>query len=184
MKEIIVCGYGGQGVLVTGLILADAAMESGLNVTWFPSYGAEMRGGTANCHIKINENRIASPFTDKLDILIAMNETGLQKFFGRVKSDGLVIYNTASDKNLPMINSNNRLVIVDATGIAARLDNPKGINVVMLGALAQFDNTFSAGYLLHSINRYFEKRGKIFPKNALCFRNGLEDARLLAGANG
>lgn len=179
MKEIIVCGYGGQGVLASGLILADAAMEFGLNVTWFPSYGAEMRGGTANCHVKINETRIASPFTDKLDLLIAMNETGFQKFISRVKVGGLVIYNAPSDKYLSGRNSNLDLITVDATGIAAKHDNPKGVNVVMLGALAKFDNTFSAEYLLTSVNRFFEKRGRNYPKNAPCFQDGLFSAKML-----
>ena len=69
MTEIICAGFGGQGVLVAGMILADAVMESGKNVTWYPSYGSEMRGGTANCNIKVSEDEIPSPYCDKLDIL-------------------------------------------------------------------------------------------------------------------
>ena len=85
MAEIICAGFGGQGVLVAGMIITYAGMDEGKNVTWFPSYGAEMRGGTANCTVKINKDEIASPYSKKLDILIALNEVSINKFENQLK---------------------------------------------------------------------------------------------------
>lgn len=78
MTEIICAGFGGQGVLVAGNILAFAGMLSGKRVTWYPSYGSEMRGGTANCNVKISDDDIASPYAKHTDILISMNEVSIE----------------------------------------------------------------------------------------------------------
>lgn len=80
MVEMICAGFGGQGVLTTGLILAEAGMKLGMNVLWYPSYGSEMRGGTANCTIKFSDKEIASPCAKKIDILMAMNAPAIDKF--------------------------------------------------------------------------------------------------------
>ena len=85
MKEIICAGFGGQGVLVAGMIIIYAGMGEGKQVTWFPSYGAEMRGGTANCTVKISEEEIASPYVKQIDVLMAMNETSIDKFESKLR---------------------------------------------------------------------------------------------------
>ena len=77
--SIICAGFGGQGVLTAGLILAKTGMDNNMNVTWIPSYGSEMRGGTANCNVKISKGKISSPFVKKIDILLVMNQTYLSK---------------------------------------------------------------------------------------------------------
>ena len=79
MTEIICAGFGGQGVLTLGMILATAGAKDGKNVTWIPSYGSEMRGGAANCNLKISEKEIASPYVRKIDILVALNEDSILK---------------------------------------------------------------------------------------------------------
>lgn len=88
MKEIICAGFGGQGVLVAGMIIIYAGMGEGKQVTWFPSYGAEMRGGTANCTVKISEEEIASPYVKQIDVLMAMNETSIDKFESKLRPNG------------------------------------------------------------------------------------------------
>ena len=80
MVEMICAGFGGQGVLTTGLILAEAGMKLGMNVLWYPSYGSEMRGGTANCTVKFSDQEIASPCAKKIDILMGMNAPAIDKF--------------------------------------------------------------------------------------------------------
>ncbi len=88
VTELIFAGFGGQGILAAGIIMANAGMKDNKNVSWMPSYGAEMRGGTANCAVKINDGKIASPYVDNPDILIAMNEPSLEKFKRAVKPGG------------------------------------------------------------------------------------------------
>ena len=89
MTEIICSGFGGQGVLVAGMILADAGMEDGKNVTWYPSYGSEMRGGTANCNIKISDEEIPSPYCHELDILYTLNDAAIDKFESQIRKGGI-----------------------------------------------------------------------------------------------
>ena len=95
MTEIICSGFGGQGVLVAGMILADSGMEAGKNVTWYPSYGAEMRGGTAGCNVVISDEEIASPFCREVDILLTMNETAVDHYEKQLRPGGLLLVNSS-----------------------------------------------------------------------------------------
>ena len=95
MVEMICAGFGGQGVLTTGLILAEAGMKLGMNVLWYPSYGSEMRGGTANCTIKFSDKEIASPCAKKIDILMAMNAPAIDKFESSLRPGGLLLVNSS-----------------------------------------------------------------------------------------
>ena len=95
MKRIVCAGFGGQGVLTAGLIISRTAMENGSQVTWIPSYGSEMRGGTANCEVVISDKKIASPFFRRSDVLIALNRPSMAKFQEQVVSGGLVISNSS-----------------------------------------------------------------------------------------
>ena len=95
MVEIICSGFGGQGVLVAGTIIADAGMEQGKNVTWYPSYGSEMRGGTANCNVKISDEEIASPYCDQLDILFTLNDAAIDKFESQLRPGGSLLTNSS-----------------------------------------------------------------------------------------
>ena len=141
MVEMICAGFGGQGVLTTGLILAEAGMKLGMNVLWYPSYGSEMRGGTANCTIKFSDKEIASPCAKKHE---------------REYRDDI------------------KVVKVPMTEIAAEHENPKGANIVMMGAMAANSDLFTEDDLERLTNEFFEKKGKINPKNSLCFRAGTQ----------
>ena len=107
MKEIICAGFGGQGVLVAGMIIIYAGMGEGKQVTWFPSYGAEMRGGTANCTVKISEEEIASPYVKQIDVLMAMNETSIDKFESKLRPNGVLLVNSSIvSPNIALMGSN------------------------------------------------------------------------------
>ena len=161
MVEMICAGFGGQGVLTTGLILAEAGMKLGMNVLWYPSYGSEMRGGTANCTVKFSDKEIASPCAKKIDILMGMNAPAIDKFESSLRPGGLLLVNI-------------RVVKVPMTEIAAEHENPKGANIVMMGAMAANSDLFTEDDLERLINEFFEKKGKINPKNSLCFRAGTQ----------
>ncbi len=132
--RIIVAGFGGQGILFLGRLLAYGGMLEGKEVTWFPSYGAEVRGGTANCTVIISDEMIGSPVVRNPEILIVMNEASLNKFQPRLKKDGLLIYDSSLIKN-PDLRSDVRVVDVPASEIAAKIGSTKFANMAMLGAL-------------------------------------------------
>jgi 2-oxoglutarate ferredoxin oxidoreductase subunit gamma len=174
--NLICAGFGGQGVLTAGLILGKTATETGKYVTWIPSYGSEMRGGTANCSVKISDAKIASPFIKEIDILIAMNQPSADKFGGAVKPGGLIILNSSLVKDRPF-RKDLRVFQVDATAIAEGLANPRGANLAMLGGLAAAGALLDAGTIRDGINRFFDEKGKNSPKNGACFDRGMENAR-------
>ena len=134
LKQVVFSGFGGQGVLSAGQILATAGMLQGLEVTWFPSYGAEMRGGTANCTVVVSDEPIASPVVSRPDLLLAFNQPALEAFQGKVPKGGELIYNSSIAS---IISDPNRLSVkaVPATEIALGLGDARAVNLVMLGAL-------------------------------------------------
>lgn len=132
--RILVAGFGGQGILFLGRLLAYGGMLEGKEVTWFPSYGAEVRGGTANCTVIISDEMIGSPVVRNPEILIVMNESSLNKFQPRLKKDGLLIYDSSLIKN-PDLRSDVRVIDVPASEIAAKIGSTKFANMAMLGAL-------------------------------------------------
>ncbi|MBS1401547.1 MAG: 2-oxoacid:acceptor oxidoreductase family protein [Oscillospiraceae bacterium] len=174
MVEMICAGFGGQGVLTTGLILAEAGMKLGMNILWYPSYGSEMRGGTANCTIKFSDTEIASPYAKQIDILMAMNAPAIDKFEHSLRPGGLLLVNSSLVHDERTFRDDIKVVKVPMSEVAAQYENPKGANIVMMGALAANSDLFAPEDLERLINEYFEKKGKINPKNALCFRAGVE----------
>lgn len=176
MTEIVCSGFGGQGVLVAGMILADSGMEAGKNVTWYPSYGAEMRGGTASCNVVISDEEIASPFCREADIVLTMNEAAIDSFERKLRPGGLLLVNSSIVPADKIYRDDVRVIKVAATDIANELGNPRGANIVMLGALACASDDFDSDYMRGAIDAYFAKKGKVNPKNALCFQRGHDDA--------
>ena len=171
MTEIICAGYGGQGVLVAGHILAFAGMLDGQKVIWYPSYGSEMRGGTANCNVKISEDEIASPYAKHPDVLISMNEVSLDKFESSVKPGGLLVVNSSLCGERSF-RGDIKVLRVPASEIAGRLENPKGTNIVMLGAAVKGSGLFGDEFFVSAIDRFFAAKGKTNPQNALCYKEG------------
>ncbi len=175
-KEMICAGFGGQGVLTAGMILINAGMELDKNVLFYPSYGSEMRGGTANCTVKISDGLIASPITKSPDILLTMNTPAVDKFESQLKPGGLLLVNSSIVPEDRTYRDDIKVVKVAATDIAMEVNNPKGANLVMLGALAANSDLFTVEYLEQAIVSFFEKKGKgkFNEKNVACYRRGVE----------
>jgi 2-oxoglutarate ferredoxin oxidoreductase subunit gamma len=158
-RDIILSGFGGQGVLTAGLMISEAAMLEGLNATYFPSYGAEMRGGTANCHVRISDGEIGSPVISEAGILLAMSIPALKKFLARVKPGGTVLYN--SDFHEDSLNVNNcKVIVVKSEKIALeRFGNSKSANMIMVGAFIKFSSFMSLENVKKAIRARFAGKG-------------------------
>ncbi|UCG30250.1 MAG: 2-oxoacid:acceptor oxidoreductase family protein [candidate division WOR-3 bacterium] len=133
-SEIIIAGFGGQGVVSSGIILGHAGLFEDKNVTFFPSYGAEMRGGTANCSVVISDEPVASPIVASPDVVISMNEPSLLRFEPMVKAGGILFYNKTLIKSVPT-RKDITIIPVEANAIAEELGQGRIANMVMLGAL-------------------------------------------------
>jgi Pyruvate/2-oxoacid:ferredoxin oxidoreductase gamma subunit len=147
-----VAGFGGQGVLLLGELLAEAGLDAGLNVSWLPSYGPEMRSGTSNCHVRLATHEIDSPLVSSPNILLAMNEPSLHKFLGSVESGGTVFYNGTSlppDIGRPDLN----FVVRPFTELADRLGEPRAGNIVMLGALLEAAGILDERWIESALHR-------------------------------
>lgn len=131
-EKLIIAGAGGQGVMLMGKILAEAAMHQYKYVTWFPAYGAEVRGGTAYCMVVISDEEIGSVFVDTADTLIIMNNPSFQKFESKLKDNGLIVVN---ESLVDVKGKNNRyeLLLGKFSDLAVELSNPKVANVIALG---------------------------------------------------
>ena len=133
IRRTIFAGFGGQGVLLMGYVLSHGAMHKGLNVTYFPAYGAEMRGGTANCTITLSDKKIASPVASNPDILVAMNFPSLEKFEPTVAKQGLVFLN-ASLISENLSRGDLEVLRVPTAELAREVGSDRVINMVMIGA--------------------------------------------------
>ena len=131
---IKIAGFGGQGVLSLGIILATAGMKEGYRSSWLPSYGPEMRGGTAHCHVILSDQEIGTPLVDAPDILIAMNGPSLTAFQPHVRSGGLIVYDSSRVTRPPDLSQSNSIGI-PASQIAQELGNPRVANLVALGTV-------------------------------------------------
>ena len=173
--NIICAGFGGQGVLTAGLIIGKTATEKGNNVTWIPSYGSEMRGGTANCNIKISDKKISSPFVNDIDILVVMNQPSVDKFEKNVKPGGLIVSNSSLIKT-HKFREDVKLVEVDAIGVAESVGNGRAANLAMLGALSKAGFILDKETMVEGMNEFFESKGKNNPKNAAVIEKAYEEA--------
>ncbi len=133
-KRVIFSGFGGQGVLMMGYVLAVSAMKDGLNVTYLPSYGAEVRGGTANCTVTVADEEIFSPVASMLDFAVFMNNPSLVKYMPMVKPGGVIIVNSNMVEAAKPDNDL-EIVKIPANDIAKELGSNRTINMIMLGAL-------------------------------------------------
>ena len=152
-QEIVFAGFGGQGILSMGKFLAFAGMEAGLNVSWLPSYGPEMRGGTANCSVILTENTIGSPVVTTPTTLVVMNRPSLDKFEPALVENGLLILDSDLVNRSP-VRQDIEPVGIPAQSIAERLGNKKVANMVLLGALIKMTQVVPVETLLHAIQRH------------------------------
>lgn len=132
--ELVISGFGGQGALFAGQVLAYAAMDSGLHVTWLPSYGPEMRGGTAHCIVVISDEPIGAPLVQHPSIAVVMNNPSLEKYAPLVKPGGLLVVNQSLAQS-EVERDDIEVVMVPAQEMAEELGSPKMLNVVLVGAV-------------------------------------------------
>ena len=172
-KEIIISGFGGQGGLAIGKNLAEAGMAEGLNVTWAPSYGPEMRGGTANCSVVLSDKAIGSPVFARSTELIALNEPSLVKFEAGVLPGGTVFVNSdvVTDKvSRPDLTAH----YIPCAKIAEEVGNPKVANMVMLGAYVAATKILKPETIEKMIAEMFTgPKAKFVPLNIEAFRRGM-----------
>jgi 2-oxoglutarate ferredoxin oxidoreductase subunit gamma len=133
LEELIVAGFGGQGVLSLGMTLTYAGMLEEKEISWMPSYGPEMRGGTANCITIISDNKISSPIISQFDSAIILNQPSMEKFEARVKPGGLLLYDSSNILK-PSTRSDIEIVGIPAAIEALKMKNARVMNMIMLGA--------------------------------------------------
>ena len=134
MQDVFMAGFGGQGILLTGNLLAYTAIEAGLNASFFPAYGVEKRGGAANCTVVITDGDIGSPVVGNPSILLAFNPLAVQKFYPQVKSGGLCLANFSLIKEMTP-RDDVETVMIPATEMAIESGDARLVNMVMLGAM-------------------------------------------------
>ncbi len=155
----VISGFGGQGVILTGKIIARAGMEESLEVTWLPSYGPEMRGGTANCTAIISSKLIGSPVVEEPSSLIAFNKPSLDKFGPSVQEDGLIVLNSSLIDDFPTDESHEVIPLL-VNDIARDLGNQRVINMVALGGWSKASGKLSLSGLQKGMKLTLEESGK------------------------
>lgn len=150
LLKTVFSGFGGQGVLMMGYVLARSAMDAGLQVTYMPTYGAEIRGGTAHCTVSIGDEEIASPIASRPEFLVAMNAPSLAAFENNVAPDGAVFLNSSIVKDSPR-RRDVTVFPIPAAEIAYDLGNTRAANIVIMGAFIRATALVSPDYFIGSI---------------------------------
>lgn len=174
-EEITIAGFGGQGILLTGKLLAQTGLAAGKEVTYMPSYGAEVRGGTANCMVIVSDEPIACPIVTAPQSLIVMSKASLTKFGPRLKPGGLLLFNRSQIDDEPQVDPSIEVVSVPADEVAVELGSLKSANMVMLGAYLQKRGFFTPQDAAEALPDVLAKRyHKMIPVNAEALRRGAE----------
>jgi len=172
-RSVIIAGFGGQGVILVGKILAYAGMEQGLEVTWLPSYGPEMRGGTANCTVVLSEEPVGSPIVDEPTALVAMNLPSLDKFEPIVAKEGTIIVNRSLVERA-VAREDVKVTSVPLNAVAAKLGSARAINMVALGAYIKATGNIPLQTVKAAMTKMLEKdgKGKFVPMNEQALEEG------------
>jgi 2-oxoglutarate ferredoxin oxidoreductase subunit gamma len=173
-ERIIMAGFGGQGVMSMGQLLTYAGMIEGKNVSWLPSYGPEMRGGTANCNVIISDNPVASPIVTDATAVIAMNRPSLDKFEPALVKDGILLINSSLiDRGAER--DDVKAFKIPANEIANELGNSRIANMVMLGAYLEATGALKKESVLEALKKVFgEKKAHLIPVNKDALDRGAE----------
>lgn len=175
-EEIIIAGFGGQGVLSMGKILAYAGLMENLEVTWMPSYGPEQRGGTANVTVIVSDSPISSPVLDTYDTAVLLNQQSLDKFEAKIKSGGTLIYDP-SGIHRPPTRTDITIVPVDAMSAAIEMNNTKTYNMILLGALLKHRPIVSVDAVLRGLKKTLpDRHHHLIPLNEKAIDRGMDIA--------
>lgn len=170
-QSIIISGYGGQGIMLSGNILCKAAILEGKFATFFPSYGAEVRGGAAKCQTLISDEYIGSPIDEEIDIFLCFSKLALEKFYSKVNNGGCIFINSSLFKD--DISSNVKKINVPANQIAEQLGNKLAANMVMIGALIQQTKILKQENIIKTIEEILSiKNKKLIKLNIDAFLEG------------
>ncbi len=172
-KEIIIAGFGGQGVLSMGKILAYSGLMEDKEVTWMPAYGPEQRGGTANVTVILSDEKISSPILNKYDIAIVLNQQSLDKFEGKVKTGGILIYDNYGIHRQPE-RTDIKVYNVNAMEASFQMSNAKSYNMIILGALLKVCPIVTLESVLKGLKKTLpERHHNLIPMNEEAIRKGM-----------
>jgi 2-oxoglutarate ferredoxin oxidoreductase subunit gamma len=176
-EEIIIAGFGGQGVLSMGKILAYSGIMQDMEVSWMPSYGPEMRGGTANVTVILSEERISSPILNSFDTAIILNQQSLDKFESAVKPGGILIYDNNGINRHP-IRKDIQIYIVEATEEASKMSSAKTFNMIILGAYLKVKPLVNMDNVIKGLKKSLPKRHHhLIPINEEAINRGKDIVR-------
>ena len=182
-EEIIIAGFGGQGVLSMGKILAYSGMMQDKEVSWFPSYGPEMRGGTANVTVILSDERISSPILNQFDTAIILNQQSMDKFEHTVKKGGVLIYDPNGIVRHPERTDIN-IYTIDAADEAAKLGLAKVFNMFVLGAFLKIKPLISSEYIHKGLEKSLPaRRHNMIPENEKAIAKGQDLVKAVHMAN-
>jgi len=176
--ELIAAGFGGQGVLSLGMTLAYAGMIEEKEISWMPSYGPEMRGGTANCIVIVSDSRVSSPIVSTFDSVIALNQPSMEKFERAVRPGGLLLYDSTSIIR-PPTRTDIQVVALRASDEALKLKNTKTMNMIVLGAFIERTHVVDIESVLKALKKVLPERyHHLLPLNEQALRRGMEMVRV------
>ncbi|HOO56980.1 MAG TPA: 2-oxoacid:acceptor oxidoreductase family protein [bacterium] len=175
--DVIMAGFGGQGILMIGDLLALTAMREGRQVTWMPSYGVEMRGGTANCTVVVSDKRIGSPVTSRPYSAIVMNKPSLDKFAPRIRKEGVLVANASFMKESDLDRDDLNSVFIPALDLAAELGNEKMASMIALGAYIEMTKIIELENAVEALRKTLpEKRQHLVAINEKALQCGRDFA--------
>lgn len=174
-ERIIIAGFGGQGIMSLGQMIAHSGMAEGKEVSWLPSYGPEMRGGTANCHVIVSDDAIAAPIVSIADAVIAMNLPSLDKFEKNVKPGGNLFINSSLIEK-KATRKDISVYYIKANEIANKIGNTKVAGMVILGAYLKISKVVKESTVLESLKKVLgEKKAKLIPINKEAMEQGAKE---------
>jgi len=170
--EIVIAGFGGQGVLSMGKILAYSGLMEDKEVTWMPSYGPEQRGGTANVTVILSDDRISSPILNSYDIVVVLNQQSLDKFESKVKPGGILMYDTYGIHQ-PPTRTDIKIYPIDATEASIEMKNSKTFNMIVLGAMLEACPMVTIENVLKGLKKTLpERHWHLLPLNEEALKKG------------
>ena len=173
-EEVVIAGFGGQGVLSMGMILCYSGIMEDKEVSWMPSYGPEMRGGTANCIAIVSDSKISSPIIAKFDTVIALNQPSVDKFESMVKPGGLLLYES-TNVITPPTRSDIDIVGIPASAEAAKMKNTKIMNMIVLGAFLKKKPIIKFENIIEGLKQVLPERyHHLIPLNTDALNKGME----------
>ncbi len=172
--EIILAGFGGQGILFAGKLLAYCGMVAGKELSWLPSYGPEMRGGTCNCHVILSDEPVSSPLITKPTVLFAMNQPSLDKFYSKLVPGGVIVYDSTLIGS-GVDRDDVKAIAVPATKIANDMGASKLANMILIGTLIKETGIFDSDTVEKALNKLIPpKKADLLKVNLECIKKGME----------